>query len=127
MCKMAEAVPLCTGLRVEVVYVVISYILRKCLDLMLERLAMERRRFGNVEREVDGDDFSSLNLFTGGCNAGRRQKVQSADVVIVSPYPSGLIWSTWDDWKVLSGRKDGAVGIPWDCLDQQRYGVSLRD
>lgn len=97
MCEMAEAVPLRTRLRVEVVNIVISYILRKCLDFMTERLAMERGLFGNIERKIDADDFSSLNLFTGGCNTGRCQKVQSANVVIASPYPSGLIWSTWDD------------------------------
>ncbi len=69
---MAEAVPLCTRLCIKVVDVVVSYVLGKHLYLLMERLATERRLFGNIEWEIDGDDLASLNLFAGGCNAGRR-------------------------------------------------------
>ncbi len=98
MCEMAEAVPLCTRLRVKVVDIVVSYILGEYLYFLMERLATERRLFGNIEWEVHGDDLASLNLFAGRCNAGRCQEIQSTNVVVVAPYPGGLIWSTWDNW-----------------------------
>ena len=47
---MSEAIPLRPTLRIQRIQIVVSNILNKRLDLMLEMFAMEGRDFGDVQR-----------------------------------------------------------------------------
>jgi len=46
---MSETIPLCPALRVEMIYIVVGNVLCQGLDLVLEALSSESRRFWVVQ------------------------------------------------------------------------------
>lgn len=84
--KVPEAVPLRAGLCVHVVEVIICDSVDQRLDLMLEDFATKSGLVGYVEGKVDRHNFTGPDFFCRGSYAGWCEKVQSADLFIVSMY-----------------------------------------
>src|SRR5262249_21760922 len=84
------------------------------LDLMLEGLAAKGRLIGHVERQVQGDDLSGANLLRRCSDAGGREKVDSAQIIILAPYPRSSFWSTGNGRELLARGKSSGIWIPRD-------------
>jgi len=78
----AEAVPLCAGLGVHVVDVVVGFSLVQRLDLMVEHLASERGLGGHVRWQVEGCALAGLDLAGGLFDSRWSQEVQASAIVV---------------------------------------------
>ena len=84
--EVPEAVPLRAGLRVHVVEVVIRDSVDERLDLVPENLAAKSGLIRYIERKVDRHNFTRPDFLCRGSYTSWGEKVQSADLVIVSIY-----------------------------------------
>ena len=107
----AEAIPLCAGLRVHGVEVVVGYVFVQGFDGVLECFAAEGWLEWDVEREVETGHFAGLDLCCGGFDAGWGEEVEAADVVVFAPDPGCVFGGAGDAWEVFAGGKGGGVGV----------------
>ena len=107
----AEAVPLGAALCIQMVDIVIGDTLVKSLDLVLEFLATEGRLKGHIEGEVETGHVASAYLGSSSFDTGRSEEIETANVVIGTPYPGGIIRGAGEAWEVFAGRKGCGVGV----------------
>lgn len=77
---MSEAVPLSSALCVHSVKVVISHILSKNLDLMLEDFPAKGWLRRAIERQVHRNDFAGFYFLGRSGHACRSEKIQTANL-----------------------------------------------
>lgn len=78
--EMPETVPLRSGLRVEMIQIVVGDAFGQGLDLVLESFAAECWLVGNVQGEVDGHDLAGSDFFRGCGDACWGEQVQATDL-----------------------------------------------
>ena len=129
---MPEAVPLCAGLGVEGVDVVVGEGGDEGLDVVLEGLAFEAWDLWFVERKarvclaktlkvgterlLQRDDIAVFDVgFCGFCDAGWGQEVNATDLVVGAPDPGGTLWCfVAEVWELLAGWEGRGVWVPWE-------------
>jgi hypothetical protein len=75
---MPETIPLCTGLRVELIFVIICNVFKQCLGFVLEDLPAKCRHVGDVQWQVQRNNVSRFDFFSSRSNTGWSEEVDSS-------------------------------------------------